>query len=83
MHNCDGDNIELFNHKLLDPDSFGDSQKGEELSNLVFSDNRDNQARTVDTVQKVQEGLLNIRNMTSPNQGTSGLAKAVYMLCRI
>ena len=83
IHNCDGDNIELFNHKLLAPDNFSYSQRGEELANLVVGDSRDGQTRRGDTVQKVQEGLLNIRNMTSPNQGTSGLAKAVYMLCRI
>ena len=86
IHNCDGDDIELFNYKYLALENFDGSQKGEELSNLVVSDRRDNQARGGDTVQKIQQGLLDINrnlNLTSPNQGTSGLAKALYILCRI
>jgi hypothetical protein len=83
IHSCDGDDIELFNHEYLALDNFDGSQRGENLSNLVAGDRRDNQARGGDTVQKIQQGLLDIRNLTSPNQGTSGLAKALYILCRI
>lgn len=80
LHQCEGDNIELFNaDAIANPDG---QLKGEELPNLVSRDSRDRSRQSQDTPQRLKE-RLDPRQVTLPNQGTVGLAKALYILCRL
>jgi hypothetical protein len=81
IHRCDGDDIKLFNDSVLE--KLDGTVRGEELSELVVGDNRDKGSKAVDTVQRLKERLLDVNNITPPNQGTTGLAKALYLLCRL
>ncbi|VXD10296.1 conserved hypothetical protein [Planktothrix serta PCC 8927] len=80
IHKCTGDSIELFNVSAFD--DLNSELKGEELPNLVIGDNRDKSRKSQDTPKKIKE-RLNPSVVTPPNQGTVGLAKAVYLLCKL
>lgn len=81
IHRCDGDDIKLFNYSVLE--KLDGTVKSDELSELVVGDNRDQGSKAADTVQKLKQKLRDMSNITPPNQGTTGLAKALYMLCRL
>jgi hypothetical protein len=80
IHNCDGDNIELFHYPAFG--KLNGQLRTEELSELVVGDDRDRSSKIQDTAQKLKE-QLDSRNLTPPNQGTVGLAKALYILSRL
>lgn len=81
IHRCGGDDIKLFNYPVLA--KLDGQLRGEELSDLVVGDNRDKGSKARDTVQNLKARLLDGNNFTAPNQGTTGLAKALYILCRL
>lgn len=83
IHEYSGDDILLFRHRLfgnLDANTLG----GEGLANLVLNDGRDQKSREQDQVQTIKNKLNpDTMNLSPPNQGTAGLAKALYILCRL
>ncbi|MBW4668506.1 MAG: tubulin-like doman-containing protein [Cyanomargarita calcarea GSE-NOS-MK-12-04C] len=82
LHLCEGDNVQLFMSR-----SFMNSEvqlKQEEFPNLVISDSRDKGKQSQDTVQSLHVNLISEpKNLMPPNQGTAGLAKALYILSRL
>ena len=80
IHKCDGDDIELFYYPAFE--KLDGQLRTEELSDLIVGDNRDRTSKIQDTAQKLKE-RLDARELTPPNQGTAGLAKALYRLCRL
>lgn len=81
IHYCDADKIELFNvGHFADLTS---ELKGEELQNLLIGDNRDKSQKLKDTPKKIKQRLEDLSLNSSANQGTLGLAKAVYFLCKL
>jgi hypothetical protein len=82
LHLCEGDNVQLFMSR-----SFMNSEvqlKQEEFPNLVISDSRDKGKQSQDTVQSLHVNLISEpKNFMPPNQGTAGLAKALYILSRL
>jgi Tubulin like len=80
LHQCDGDSVELFDDRIFK--ELDGQLGGEELPDLVFADSRDKNARTQDTVQRLRE-KLDPKELTPPNQGIAGLAKALYRLCKL
>jgi hypothetical protein len=82
LHECQGDQVQLFMAR-----SFSNPEaqlKQEEFSQLVISDSRDKGKQSQDTVQRLHVSLMTEpRNLYPPNQGTAGLAKALYILCRL
>ncbi len=80
IHQCDGDDIELFHYPAFA--KLDGRLTTEELSKLVVGDDRDRTSQSQDTAQKLKE-RLDGKNLTPPNQGTAGLAKALYLVCRL
>ncbi|MGK7877637.1 MAG: hypothetical protein AB4426_31345 [Xenococcaceae cyanobacterium] len=80
LHQCDGDNIDLFRYRAFA--NLDGQLRGEYLPDLDAGDNRDKGSKSQDTVQQLKEHL-NPKTITPPNKGTAGLAKAVYILCRL
>ncbi len=80
MHNCDGDEIQLFRYKTFA--NLNTPSQAEYLSQLVMGDSREQGLKQQDTVQQLKERLSTIE-LTPPNQGMAGLAKALYILCRL
>lgn len=80
LHQSEGDNIELFRSSAFA--NLDGQLKEEELPNLVISDSRDRGKQSQDTVQQLKV-RLDPKDVTPPNQGTAGLAKALYILCRL
>ncbi|MEM8719532.1 MAG: hypothetical protein AAGE84_09525 [Cyanobacteria bacterium P01_G01_bin.39] len=82
VHQCDGDDIELFRYRAFA--NLGNDLQGEYLSELVIGDKRDSNAKKQDTIQQLKLQLESITsNSSSAQQGTIGLAKALYQLCRL
>jgi hypothetical protein len=81
LHQCEGDEIQLFLHRAFNLDG---SLGGESLSELVIGDSRDKGSKAQDTVQRLKEQLDPAAlNLAPPKVGTAGLAKALYILCRM
>ncbi len=82
LHQCSPEKIQLFNANYftnpqgkLNPDNLSDLLMGD-------SDNRDQNQKSKDTVQRLKE-RLNPDAINLPNQGTVGLAKALYLVTRL
>lgn len=72
--------IQLFqSNYFANPD---DNLNIENLSDLVLQDHRDQSQKARDTVQRLKE-RLNPKAIAVPNQGTVGLAKALYLACKL
>ncbi|MEM8780652.1 MAG: hypothetical protein AAGF26_17650, partial [Cyanobacteria bacterium P01_G01_bin.49] len=81
IHQCDGDEIQLFR---CDAFNFNGQVRDETFADLVIGDNREKGTKAQDTIQNLKNQLSrNIPNLTSPNTGMVGLAKALYILCRL
>ncbi|MFB2770953.1 hypothetical protein ACE1AT_16925 [Pelatocladus sp. BLCC-F211] len=78
IHQGDGDDIQLFaSRSFLQP-------KLELFPNLVIDDSRGRSKQTQDTIQELHVKLISEpRDLKEPNQGTAGLAKALYILSRL
>ena len=80
LHQCDGDAINLFSEIIFaDPDR---KTRLNELSSLIVGDTRDGNRRSQDTVESLTRGLV-VGDLSVPNQGTAGLARAFYRICRL
>jgi hypothetical protein len=56
----------------------------DDFSNLVISDSRDKSKQSQDTIPKLKVKLESEpKDITPPNQGTAGIAKALYILCKL
>ena len=75
IHQCDSERVQLFNADIF---SNLKQLKGEAQNDLVIGDNRDRTRKAQDTPKRLKE-RLNPNQITPPNQGTVGLAKAVYL----
>lgn len=81
LHQCQGDKIQLFRHKPFELDG---SLGGESLPDLVIGDSRDRGSKAQDTVQRLKEQLDPVAlKLNAPNVGTAGLAKSLYILCKL
>ncbi|NEO99242.1 MAG: hypothetical protein F6K58_11275 [Symploca sp. SIO2E9] len=80
IHQCEGDTIELFRTNAFA--NLDGKLKGEDLSTLLVNDNRDRSKKSEDRPRMLKE-RLNPKYITPPNQGTVGLAKAVYLSCKL
>jgi Tubulin like len=82
LHQCQGDAINLFTaNSFSNPEA---QLKQEEFSQLVKNDSRDEGKKNQDTVQRLHVSLISEpRVLNPPNQGTAGLAKALYILSRL
>ena len=82
IHQCDGDNVQLFRYRAFA--NLGKDLQGEHLADLVVGDNRDRNAKKRDTLQQLKLQLeSNDLNLSSDQKGTVGLAKTLYLLCRL
>lgn len=80
MHQSEAEQIALFDASIF---ANVDRLKGEQQDQLVFGDNRDRTRKAQDTPKKLKE-RINPNQVTPPNLGTVGLAKAVYLeLCKL
>lgn len=81
IHQCAGENIQLFN-----ANHFSNKQLNHQhLSDLVIGlgDSRDKTQKSRDTVQKLKERLNPQAMSNLPKIGIFGLAKALYLVCRL
>ena len=80
IHQCHGESIQLFNADYFSSSKFNPDN----LSNLIMGsgDSRDQSKKSQDIVQKLKE-RLNPQAINPPNQGIIGLAKALYLVCRL
>ena len=80
VHDCQPEKIALFQSNYFD--NLESQLNIEHLSDLVLDDSRDRTKKTKDTIQRLKE-RLNPEALTPPNQGTVGLAKALYLVTRL
>ncbi|PSB04278.1 hypothetical protein [Merismopedia glauca] len=80
LHQAEGEVVELFNVKAWE--NLNGELKGEELPNLAIRDNRDRTRQSQDTPARLKNNL-DPKRLKAPNQGTIGLARALYILCRL
>ncbi|HLO85398.1 MAG TPA: tubulin-like doman-containing protein [Nostocaceae cyanobacterium] len=79
IHQCEGDDIKLFMSR-----AFGNPQeqlRQDDFSQLISGDTRVSNQISQDTLQKLYLNLTT--NLTPPNRGTAGLAKALYINCKL
>lgn len=82
IHQCDSDNIQLFQHSAWA--NLKGNIDGDSLSELVIGDERDRGSKNLDTVQALKQQLVHaLEQLNSSNRGTVGLAKALYITCRL
>lgn len=83
IHYCDNESIRLFKAKEYFPNPH--NLKGEKLGNLFWDDARGKEIVDRDTAVNLKNSIgdLDLRNFSEPNQGVTGLAKAVYVTCKV
>lgn len=82
IHQCDGDDIQLFRYRAFA--NLGEKLQGEYLADLVVGDNRDQEVKNQDTLKKLKQKLKSKNlNLSFSDKGTVGLAKTLYLLCRL
>jgi hypothetical protein len=78
LHQCDAEAIQLFRSNLFkDPAN----PKADGLSDLIDGDTRDQRRRVRDTPKRLKERLK--PNQDSLESGTVGLAKELYVSCKL
>lgn len=83
IHQCDNERIQLFKAReyFANPQSL----KGEKFSDLLWNDSRSKELLQNDNVITLKNniGELDTSNFGEPNQGVAGLAKAIYVCCKV
>lgn len=83
IHYCDNERVQLFKAReyFANPKSL----KGEKFSDLLWDDSRSKELLQEDNsiTLKNKVGELDTTNFGEPNQGVAGLAKAVYVCCKV
>ncbi len=82
IHQSKPENIDLFNANY-----FANTEGGlnsNNFPNLVLGETREETRKKTDTVENLlnNPSIFNNENLTAPNNGTIGLAKAVYRACQ-
>ncbi len=80
VHQCAGENIQLFNAQHFSNSKLNPQHLSDLISGL--GDSRDQNQKSQDTVQKLKE-RLHPPAISLPNQGILGLSKALYLVCRL
>ncbi|MCM1982612.1 hypothetical protein [Lyngbya confervoides] len=86
VHQCESEAVHLFNTSILGsvngelPEAL--SLKADNLPNLVYGDDRDRTRQAQDTMIQLKRNLMAIAPQP-PNTGVTGLAKALYLVCRL
>jgi hypothetical protein len=78
VHQCDGDDVQLFRYRAFD--GIDGQVRGEYLNELVLGDTREQGLKQRDTIQAIKVALV---NLPSARKGTVGLAQELYKLCRL
>lgn len=83
IHVCDNEKIELF--KAREHFISGKSLKAENFADLLFDDSRIKEDLEKDNIVALKNtiGELDITKFGEPNQGVAGLAKSVYVCCKV
>ncbi len=82
IHKCDGENISLLKYQLFS--QLDGRLQGEHLADLMVGDDRSKDIKDQDTIDNLKKKLEQNQNtLNAPNQGTAGLAKALYINSRI
>ena len=83
IHQCENERIELF--KAREHFVSLDSLKEEKLAHLFFDDPRAKDLLEKDNLVNLKNNLgdLDISKFAEPNQGVAGLAKALYVCCKV
>ncbi|NES19561.1 MAG: hypothetical protein F6K41_11690 [Symploca sp. SIO3E6] len=83
LHQNDSEQIQLFQSNAFSNPA--GELSPEHLATLVLGDNRDKGRQSQDTVQRLKQKLYDTQdlNLMPPNKGTVGLAKSLYILCRL
>lgn len=83
IHQCENERVNLF--KAREHFVNLDSLKEEKLAHLVFDDPRAKDLLDKDNLVNLKNNLgdLDISKFAEPNQGVAGLAKALYVCCRV
>ncbi|WP_373481082.1 hypothetical protein [Geminocystis sp.] len=83
IHYCDNERIQLFKAREYFVDV--KNLKPEKLGDLLWDDSRTKDILDQDTAVNLKNtiGDLDTKNFGEPNQGVSGLAKAVYITCKV
>lgn len=83
IHQCDNERIELFRAK----ENFVnlDNLREENLANLFFDDPRAKDLLNKDNLVNLKNKFddLDVSKFAEPNKGVAGLAKALYVLCKV
>ncbi len=83
IHICDSEKIELF--KAREHFLNGRGLKPENFADLLFDESRTKDDLTQDNLVKLKNTIseLDTTKFGEPNQGVAGLAKAVYVCCKL
>lgn len=83
IHQCENEKIQLF--KAREHFVNLNSLKEEKLANLFFNDPRGKDLLDKDNLVNLKNTLgdLDISTLSEPNQGVAGLAKALYVCCKL
>lgn len=83
IHQCDNEKIQLF--KAREHFSNSNRLSNDKFSDLFFDDARGKEMLDKDTIVELKNtiGALDISKFGEPNQGVTGLAKAIYVCCKV
>jgi len=83
IHQCDNELIQLF--KAREYFSAGKNVNSDNFAKLLHGDSRAKEIIDKDTSVNLKNtiGELDVSNFGSPNQGVAGLAKAIYVCCKL
>jgi hypothetical protein len=83
IHLCDKERIELF--KAKEYFKLNDL-KIENLADLFWANSNDKEKKMRDTIDNLKDKFsdpFNPKDLSDPKEGVAGLAKAIYIFCRI
>jgi hypothetical protein len=79
VHQCESDKIDLFKASILNPSQ---NLQGQNLQHLIVGDLRDAKTKLKDEPARIKNAI-DSKQVKGLNQGTIGLAQAVYLACRL
>lgn len=80
IHQCESDRVELFKHSIF---AQVNNLQGTKLQDLILGDNRDAKTRQRNDEPTRIKNNLHPKNIQGNNNGTVGLAQAVYQACQL
>jgi Tubulin like len=79
IHQCESDKIDLFKASILNPSQ---NLEGQNLQHLIINDLRDAKTKLKDEPARIKNAI-DPKQVKGINQGTIGLAQAVYLACQL